>query len=154
MPLINKEPYITPEMISAWNAGGGGLSNKTLICDKELSKSDISSSGYSGSKNLTSSEISTLASATNLYFEMYYNNGSSGYNMLNAFMCNLDLLKTNASTYQIRGGYTYPNTVGMFNWYLQAALDNSGASLAVQMDSNFYATMGASAKIRVKVYKI
>lgn len=33
MAIISKEPYITPEMIAAWNSGGGGFTKGSSASD-------------------------------------------------------------------------------------------------------------------------
>lgn len=80
MALINKQPYITPEMIAAWNSGGGGnpFSNPVVLFEKRFKTSDLDSNKQYYHE-LTSAEESAVNACSCILFELsYYGTNTSG----------------------------------------------------------------------------
>lgn len=83
MSLINKEPFITPEMIAAWNAGGGGYELVDEI-------------------NIPRSDFALISGQTYMYRASTYMSASSKYTKIKAYPFCLMLL----SIYSPQGGTT------------------------------------------------
>lgn len=138
MSLINKEPFITPEMISKWNSGG------TVIDTIDLLKTAFTSAdgNYNASTNLTSSVVNAIKSATSV--DIYLLRVTSGNTAVQEVATNF--------RYSLLSGYNKENTMVQLNnrirevtdAYLARAYISIGASGAifwVQISESLYSSL-------------
>lgn len=138
MALIHKEPYLTPEMISAWNSGG------TVIDTIDLLKSAFTSAdgNYNASANLTSSVVNAIKSAASV--DIYLLRVTSGNTAVQEVATNF--------RYSLLSGYNKENTMVQLNnrirevtdAYLARAYINinaSGSIFWVQISESLYSSL-------------
>lgn len=155
MSLINKEPFITPEMIAAWNAGSGGKTLlKSFTALKNQMSLDTTYQRYAWSHVITDAEFAEITASNRVMFEFVrtLSNGNTAiwdqqivtkaelealnrYIVLNVFVDNYSV-KTNAYA-QI--DITPSNVSGKVVriYYTKASYDSDGSF--VSLGVNVYA---------------
>lgn len=145
MSLINKEPFITPEMIAAWNAGVATELIGTITFKKSDFTNDTSNRYVANSTS--TSLLSAIQNAGRIVVEVGFN-GGSGNNITSSNECAVDDLKVsgvfNGSVYYgvdytytpfgyITIGASTMQTLCFINDSLYNRLDNSSKTVYVKI---------------------
>lgn len=88
MAIINKEPFITPEMIAAWNAGGGIFEGMTEIYSKSYTISEILNGTHNTTlhfyrvmQSLTQAVEAAMRNANTLIVQIIFSNAAQANTM-------------------------------------------------------------------------
>jgi hypothetical protein len=156
MSMVNKEPYITPEMIAAWNAGGGGTPQ--LIDSVKFEKADFSQNGnyYRCNKTLSATVAAQIrgAKAVNFFFYSVLGNYGTLEDERTILYDEIVGLKTGTGAYPsfhlLKGG-------GGDKCDIQVALKDSNSNITLNfyiVDTTIYSNMSASDKFWVNIYSL
>lgn len=143
MSLINKEPFITPEMISKWNSGGNPFENAQLIYTHEFSNPNPSSTWAEDS--LTSQQLSDLYGSKFVFIEVIEKRSSTLQVLSLSSTLNIGNFKDNYVVSTTSPDYIQIGGLG--DWLIQLTAKSN--ALNVQLKFGYDASTCPSAIVNI-----
>lgn len=150
MSVINKEPYITPEMIDKWNSGGlDGMSQlyskSWTVTQIKAGTHDTTYHCYSVSDAIDSGVYSQITGSKFLFVSVIFTDGYG-----NNYQKMSEIIKVSDTT-NGRFSISYSTSAKPYD---QTEITNNNGTITFQIGDTIVGLYGGSAIFTVKIYKL